>query len=394
MLSKVLVYSPHRSVLERINTWAQQGKYAELLALNSFEFFSQHLTENDYDGVIFDSSGSESQLTGLLQRLAMYKPAIKILILHAQGFNIEEDLGNTIKISMVSQPCEEEELIAALDAWVAVDRTPGADQNTSPNPAGDETEEDNLSYLKGWIEEDLLAKEMEEGVTKLPQEFLPPEVDELVNENEILSRQTGDRSINSEVTKIIEGSTNTPSQEALPVQTRQPEVAQDTSLTSIPRSGNPGEEGGYVEEKPLDSAMPEEKTETFHYNCVLIPNNPQHFLTRQLAERISVNLPWIHISMGWHLTGMAVRPQYLQWTMELPPGVNPATALNEIRRRSSDQLFASFSELKEHEREQDFWAPGYLILTGSQSIPFSMIKTYISRTRDLQTAKKMDLRNG
>jgi len=43
--------------------------------------------------------------------------------------------------------------------------------------------------------------------------------------------------------------------------------------------------------------------------------------------------------------------------MELPPGVNPATALNEIRRRSSDQLFASFSELKEHEREQDFWAP-------------------------------------
>jgi len=62
----------------------------------------------------------------------------------------------------------------------------------------DETEEDNLSYLKGWIEEDLVAKEMEEGVTKLPQEFLPPEVDELVNENEILSRQTDDGTISSE----------------------------------------------------------------------------------------------------------------------------------------------------------------------------------------------------
>jgi len=76
------------------------------------------------------------------------------------------------------------------------------------------------------------------------------------------------------ITEIIEGSINTPSQEALPVQTRQPELAQDTSLMSIPRSGNPGEEGGYVEEKPLDSTMPEEKTETFHYNCVLIPEQP------------------------------------------------------------------------------------------------------------------------
>jgi len=104
MSSKVLVYSPHRSVLDRINTWAQQGKYAELLALNSFEFFSQHLTEDDYDAVIFDASGSESQLTGLLQRLAMYKPAIKILILHAQGSTLKKTLATQLKFQRSANP--------------------------------------------------------------------------------------------------------------------------------------------------------------------------------------------------------------------------------------------------------------------------------------------------
>lgn len=386
MSSKVLAYSPHRSILDKINTWAQQGESTDLLALNSFEIFSQHLVENDYDAVIFDASSIESQLTGMLQRLAVQKPAIRMLILLAKDFNIEEYMVNTLEISTVSQPYEDEELMAALDALVAVDRTPGLDQNASPNPAINETGEDDLSYLKGWIEEDTLPEEVEEANSEVLEDNLPTEVDEVVIENNINSEPFSDVTNSSEVTEIIENSIDTQSQEALPVQNPQTEVTQKNSLMSIPLSDNSGEEGMPVEEKSTETALPEEKTEALHYSCVLIPNNPQHFLTRQLAERISVSMPWIHISMGWRLTAMAVRPQYLQWTMEIPPGMSPASALNEIRRLSSDQLLASFSKLKESERERDFWAPGYLILTGSQSVPFSMIKAYINRTRELQTA--------
>ena len=134
MSSKVLAYSPHRSILDKINTWALQGESADLLAFNSFEIFSQHLVENDYDAVIFDAGGIESQLTGMLQRLAVQKPAIRMLILLAKDFNIEEYVGNSLEISTVSQPYEDEELMAALDELVAIDRSPGLDQNASPNP--------------------------------------------------------------------------------------------------------------------------------------------------------------------------------------------------------------------------------------------------------------------
>lgn len=120
-----------------------------------------------------------------------------------------------------------------------------------------------------------------------------------------------------------------------------------------------------------------------NYSCVLIPRHPQQYLVRDLAERLSFILPQIHLNRGWRVAGISVRPLFLQWYITLPADTDPVEAINEIRQRTSVHFFTNFPELNPHESDQDFWAPGYLMLSGTQPMPLSIIQAFIDRTRTL-----------
>ncbi len=125
----------------------------------------------------------------------------------------------------------------------------------------------------------------------------------------------------------------------------------------------------------------------FNYTCLLIPRDPHCFLARDLGERLSFLLPQLHLEYGWHISGIAVRPQYLLWAIALPMDACPVDIIQEIRRRTSAHLLANFPNLKSSDPQLDFWAPGFLALSGSSIPSVEMIYDFIKQTRANQKSK-------
>ena len=123
----------------------------------------------------------------------------------------------------------------------------------------------------------------------------------------------------------------------------------------------------------------------FNYTCLLIPRDPKQFLTRDLNERLSFLLPQLHLEYGWHLTGIAIRPQYMLWSISVPLDTCPIDIIQEIRRRTSAHLFSNFPDTNPDNAMPEFWAPGFLALSGSTSPTVGMIYDFITQTRKNQT---------
>jgi CheY-like chemotaxis protein/REP element-mobilizing transposase RayT len=123
----------------------------------------------------------------------------------------------------------------------------------------------------------------------------------------------------------------------------------------------------------------------FHYTCLLVPNDPHQFLTRDLSERLGFLLPQLHLGYGWRLTGISIRPQYLLWAITVPPETCPVEIIAEIRRRTTAHIYSNFPELKLDQNSNDFWAPGYLAVSGATPPSISLIFDFVSRTRKSQS---------
>lgn len=120
------------------------------------------------------------------------------------------------------------------------------------------------------------------------------------------------------------------------------------------------------------------------YACLLVPRFSSHYLTGDMADRISEWLPQICIAFGWRLEYMAVRPEYVQWVLNVPPATSPGYLMRIIRQQTSEKIFTEFSRLKKENPSGDFWAPGYLIMGGTQPHPPQLVKDYIKQTRTRQ----------
>ena len=120
------------------------------------------------------------------------------------------------------------------------------------------------------------------------------------------------------------------------------------------------------------------------YACLLIPRFGSHHLTGDLAVRISEWIPNICIAYGWRLEYISVRPDYLQWVVNVPPSSSPGHLMRVMRKQTSEKIFEDFLRLKKENPSGDFWAPGYLIMGGSQPHPSKLVKDYIQSTRERQ----------
>lgn len=120
------------------------------------------------------------------------------------------------------------------------------------------------------------------------------------------------------------------------------------------------------------------------YACLLVPRFGNHYLTGDLADRLSEWLPQICIAFGWRLEYLAVRPEYIQWVLNVPPQTSPGYLMRIVRQQTSEKIFAEFTRLKKENPSGDFWAPGYLIMGGAQPHPSQLVKDYIQQTRSRQ----------
>ncbi len=124
------------------------------------------------------------------------------------------------------------------------------------------------------------------------------------------------------------------------------------------------------------------------YACLLIPRFTSHYLTGDIADRLSEWLPNICIAFGWRLEHLAVRPEYLQWIVNVPPSTSPGYLMRVIRQQTSDKIFTEIPRLKKENPSGDFWAPGYLILGSTQPHPPQLVKDYIKQIRQRQGVEK------
>lgn len=120
------------------------------------------------------------------------------------------------------------------------------------------------------------------------------------------------------------------------------------------------------------------------YACLLVPRFSTHYLTGDLSDRLSEWLPQLCIAFGWRLEYLAVRPEYIQWVVNVPPAISPGYLMRIMRQQTSERIFAEFARLRKENPSGDFWASGYLIMGGSQPHPPQLVKDYIKRTRTHQ----------
>ena len=120
------------------------------------------------------------------------------------------------------------------------------------------------------------------------------------------------------------------------------------------------------------------------YACLLVPRFTSHYLTGDISDRLSEWLPNICIAFGWRLEYLAVRPEYVQWVVNVPPATSPGYLMRIMRQQTSEKIFTEFTRMKKENPSGDFWAPGYLIMGGTQPHPPQLVKDYIKQTRERQ----------
>jgi REP element-mobilizing transposase RayT/CheY-like chemotaxis protein len=120
------------------------------------------------------------------------------------------------------------------------------------------------------------------------------------------------------------------------------------------------------------------------YACLLVPRFSSHYLTGDVSDKLSEWLPQICIAFGWRLEFLAVRPEYVQWVVNVPPATSPGYLMRIMRQQTSEKLFTEFTRMKKENPSGDFWAPGYLIMGGTQPHPPQLVKDYIKQTRTRQ----------
>jgi REP element-mobilizing transposase RayT len=149
--------------------------------------------------------------------------------------------------------------------------------------------------------------------------------------------------------------------------------------TDVTREGPTTEAARKLMPEPISAGL-------YHltYACLLVPRFSSHYLTGDLSDHLSEWLPNICIAFGWRLEFLAVRPEYLQWVVNVQPNTSPGHLMRIMRQQTSEKIFAEFPRMKKENPSGDFWAPGYLIMGGSQPHPPQLVRDYIRQTRQRQ----------
>ena len=124
------------------------------------------------------------------------------------------------------------------------------------------------------------------------------------------------------------------------------------------------------------------------YACVLVPRFPNHHLTGDIANRLSDWITHLAVAFGWRLEHLSIRPDYLQWMVNVPPNTSPGYLMRTVRQHTSRRMFIEFPTMESDNPSGDFWAPGYLILGSTQPPPAHLVLDFIRNIRRRQGISK------
>ena len=146
--------------------------------------------------------------------------------------------------------------------------------------------------------------------------------------------------------------------------------------SNSPRIYTPGEKIvlEYLDQNPY----------SLSYTCLIIPRFNSHYLIGDIVDQLPVWMKQICISYGWNLDFLSIKAEHLQWTIRVPPATSAGHFMRVLRDQTSISIFENFPRFKRENLSNDFWAPGYLVVLGSQPHPVEMIRRFIQLTRQQQ----------
>jgi REP element-mobilizing transposase RayT len=145
------------------------------------------------------------------------------------------------------------------------------------------------------------------------------------------------------------------------------------------RTRMPVQKPADIEVEPVSPSM-----YNLTYACVLIPRFPHHHLTGEVAKYLSEWITQLSVAFGWRLEHLSLRPDYMQWLVNVPPNTSPGYLMRTIRQHTSRRMFIEFPDMERDNPSGDFWAPGYLILGNPQPPPATLVQEFIANTRQRQ----------
>jgi len=163
-----------------------------------------------------------------------------------------------------------------------------------------------------------------------------------------------------------------------PSEPREPDVVES----------NPWREIASLPESPAIPTVNQSSTPVvicdLNYTGLLVPRMPHHRLIGDLADNLSKWISQISTAFGWRLGQLTLLPEYMQWIVSLPPEVSPAQLIRIMRQHTSQRIFANYSILARENPSGDFWASGYLIMSGMHVLPAQTIESFIQQIRQYQ----------
>ncbi len=186
-------------------------------------------------------------------------------------------------------------------------------------------------------------------------------------------------------TDAVPAAEKKPSQESIPLEPPPPILPQSAVSTQSPADCDAAPvdfdsvPGNLLSVEPVSPTLSH-----LSYSALLLPRFPQHVLVGELAEELGLWVPQLCLAFGWRLEGLAIRPETLQFALQVAPSVSPGNVVRILRQRTSQRIFGRFPELKELNPSGDFWAPGYLIISGSTPPQPNLLHDFVAQTRRRQ----------
>jgi CheY-like chemotaxis protein len=117
------------------------------------------------------------------------------------------------------------------------------------------------------------------------------------------------------------------------------------------------------------------------YTLAWAPKYPRTRLTGNIAGMLDEWIRHLALAYDWRAERVEVRPECVAVNLSCSPATAPEQMVNVLKRATSDRVLAEFPTLAADHPGGDFWAPGYLLLGGSQSLTPQQVADFLAHTR-------------
>lgn len=117
-----------------------------------------------------------------------------------------------------------------------------------------------------------------------------------------------------------------------------------------------------------------------NYACLLATREPLHQLKNELEASLPLWLEQICARHKWEMGFTIIDPDCFQWGIQLVSTVHIRQSMDVIRRETSALILQNHENLR-NVKSNDFWAPGYLVVSGTRPLSSEIVEQGIRLLR-------------